>query len=171
VLVNNDTIGLVKPSRGFCQGDPLSPYLFIICAERLSSLLRYVEERGVITGTSICRGAVLVSHLLFVDDCFLFSKVKVSQSQVMNNILMVYEATSSQAINLPKSEIYCNLNALDIMKTSITNILGVQDVLETRKYLDFPSMVGRDTNATFLYIKDYVWKQINLVASVSLKSV
>jgi len=74
VLVNGEHVGPFIPGRGLRQRDPLSPYLFIICAEGLSSLIRNAEESEVISGTSICHGAPQISHLLFVDDCFLFSK-------------------------------------------------------------------------------------------------
>jgi len=76
VLVNNEKVGPIILGRGLRQGDPLSPYLFIICAEGLSSLIRDAEERNVIYGTSICRGAPPISHLLFADDCFLFFKAE-----------------------------------------------------------------------------------------------
>jgi len=47
------------------------------------------------------------------------------------------------------------------LKNTITNILGVQVVLGTSKYLGLPSMIGRDRKATFAYIKDRVWQKIN----------
>lgn len=107
VLVNGEHVGPVISGRGLRQGGPLSPYLFIICAEGLSSLIRQAEESETISGTSICRGAPLVSHLLFADDCFLFFKAEENQAQVMKNILNVYEAASGQAISLPKFLIFC----------------------------------------------------------------
>ena len=62
---------------------------------------------------------------------------------------------------MPKSEIYCNRNVPDHLKQSITNILGVQIVLGTGKYLSLPYMIGQDRNATFAYIKHRVWQKIN----------
>lgn len=157
MLVNGQQVGPVISGRGLRQGDPLSPYLFIICAEGLSSLIRDVESRGQLTGTKVCRRAPLVSHLLFADDCFLFFRANKQQATVLKNILCTYELASRQAISLPKSEIYCSRNVLDSLKLNITNILGVQLVLGTSKYLGLPSMISRDHKATFAYIKDRVW--------------
>jgi len=65
VFVNGDGIGLWDPGRGLRQGDPLSPYLFIICVEGLSVLLKKLESRGDIHGIKVCRGAPILTHLLF----------------------------------------------------------------------------------------------------------
>jgi hypothetical protein len=50
VLVNGNPVGCFKPSRGLRQGDQISPYLFLLCAETLSSLLFKAENKGFITG-------------------------------------------------------------------------------------------------------------------------
>ena len=46
VSVNGELVDPITPKRGLRQGDPFSPYLFILCAEGLSSLMKQVEERG-----------------------------------------------------------------------------------------------------------------------------
>lgn len=45
-LVNGKPGLLVTPTRGLRQGNPLSPYIFLLCAEGLSSMLNQVERRG-----------------------------------------------------------------------------------------------------------------------------
>jgi hypothetical protein len=168
VIVNEEMVGPIIPGRGLRQGDPLSPYLFIICAEGLSALIRQAEARGDIHGTKICRNAPIISHLLFADDCFLFFRADEHEAQTMKDILATYEAASGQAISLPKSEIFCSRNVHQGVKNVITNILGVQAVLGTGKYLGLPSMVGRSKKATFNFIKDRVWRKINSWSSKSL---
>jgi hypothetical protein len=72
ILVNGDPKGYVKPSRGLRLGDPLSLYLFLICAEGLTALLWKAEREKVIQGISISRGGPRVSHLFFADDSLIF---------------------------------------------------------------------------------------------------
>jgi hypothetical protein len=168
IVVNNNTTEPITPSRGLRQGDPLSPYLFIICAEGLSSLMKQAEARGDIHGVKICRNAPIVSHLLFADDCFLFFRASNAEAEVMKNILATYEAASGQTINFQKSEIFCSRNVPGNIQTSISNLLGVNAVLGTGKYLGLPSMIGRSKKAVFSFIKDRVWKKINSWSSKSL---
>ena len=55
VLINGKPYGLIHPSRGIRQGDPLLPYLFLLCTEGFTSLLQKAELEGIIHGVSICR--------------------------------------------------------------------------------------------------------------------
>jgi hypothetical protein len=72
ILINGESVGPINSGRGLRQGDPLSPYLFILCAEGLTTLIKKYEGRGDIHGIKVCLGAPSLSHLLFADDCFLF---------------------------------------------------------------------------------------------------
>jgi len=166
VLVNGTQVSPIIPGRGLRQGDPLSPYLFIICAEGLSSLIRDAEIRGVLTVTKVCRQAPSVSHLLFANDCFLFFIANEDQAHVMKNILSTYELASGQAIRLPKPEIYCSRNVPDDLKANITDILGVQVVLVTGKYLAEIAMLLLLTSRIM-----FGRKSTHGVVSVSLKQV
>ena len=58
VLSNGEPRGHITPTRGIKQGDPLSLYLFLLCAEGLSSLLRQATVLGQLHGIASCRGGV-----------------------------------------------------------------------------------------------------------------
>ena len=65
VLINGEPKGMIVPSRGLRQRDPISPYLFLLCTEGLSAMLKKEENEGYIKGVAVSRGALSVSH------CFL----------------------------------------------------------------------------------------------------
>jgi hypothetical protein len=50
VRLNNELSDFIYPTRGLCQGDPLSPYFFLLCVEGLSSLVKFEENEGNILG-------------------------------------------------------------------------------------------------------------------------
>ena len=75
VLVNDTPTEFFSTFRGLRQGDPLSPYLFVLIMEAFSSLISRAEDKGFIRGFKVmgrCGERVSVSHLLFADDTLLF---------------------------------------------------------------------------------------------------
>lgn len=46
ILINRHTIDMVKPERGLKQGGPLSPYLYLLYAEGIPSILKRVVYLG-----------------------------------------------------------------------------------------------------------------------------
>ena len=72
VLINGEPQGYISPSRGLKQGDPLSPYLFLLCVEGLFSLIRKVMETKHLHGILSCKNGVCISHLLFANNSLIF---------------------------------------------------------------------------------------------------
>jgi hypothetical protein len=165
-LVNFEKVCPIHPGRGLRQGDPLSPYLFILVAEGLTSLINKAMASGDLHGVKICRGAPTVSHLLFADDCFIFCRSNLSETRKLMEILKTYENASGQEINLSKSEIFFSRNISQAAQKDLSELMGVRHVMGTGTYLGVPSMVGRSKKATFAYIKDRIWRKIRLIHEV-----
>ena len=72
IFINGKPYGNLLPSRGLRQGDPLSPYLFILCAEGFTALLEKAIQERRINVVSICKRAPRLTNLLFADDSLLF---------------------------------------------------------------------------------------------------
>lgn len=106
-IVHGDKdMGPIIPSRGIRQGNPLAPYLFIICAEGLSALIHKYESKQWIRGIKICRRAPVISHMLFVDDSYFYCKAETSEARRVLELLAAYEKASGQKINATKSSIF-----------------------------------------------------------------
>ena len=95
-LVNGVPSGLITPTRGLRQGDPLSPYLFLLCAEGLSALLRKAEHEKRIQRLTISRGGPCISHLFFADDSVIFCRATIDECQVLQDIQQIYERASGR---------------------------------------------------------------------------
>ena len=110
VRINGKAYGNVIPSRGLCQGDPLSPYLFLICAKGFTSLLAKAELDGRLHGVAVCRTAPQITNLLFAEDSLIFCQANKDEVQVVSDTLQLYAEASGQCINLEISSAYFSSN-------------------------------------------------------------
>ena len=94
VLVNGDPCGMIFPTRGIRQRDPLSPFLFLLCTEGLNGLIKKADLQGDIHGYSLCRRGPKLMHLLFADDSLIFYRAIMECNKV--DILKVYKEASGQ---------------------------------------------------------------------------
>ncbi|KAL9457786.1 hypothetical protein AB3S75_006771 [Citrus x aurantiifolia] len=161
VIRDGKEIGPIVPSRGLRQGDPLLPYLFILCAKGLSALIRKNERAGLLHGVKVARGAPIVSHLFFADDCFLFFKANNSEAHVIKRILGVYGQGSGQMVNFSKSSISFSSNVKEDVKEQLCHILEVNATANHGTYLGLPSFVGRNKKEVFSSIRDRVWQKLH----------
>ena len=75
ILVNGGMLDSFEPSKGIRQGDSLSSYIFILCMENLSHLIKQKCVEGAWVPLKASWDNLEFSHLLFADDIILFSKV------------------------------------------------------------------------------------------------
>ena len=110
ILVNGEPQGMISPTRGIRQGDPLSPYLFLFCAKGLNTILRRVADNGEIHGFSLCRRGPKLTHLFFADDCLLFCRSTLEECEKIKELLATYEVVSGQVVNKEKTTLFFSQN-------------------------------------------------------------
>lgn len=159
-ILNGTVCGRIIPGRGIRQGDPLSPLLFVMCAQGLSSLLHKGVEKGEITGIKCGRSGPIVSHLLFADDSLLFFKASTTGSHAVKQVLQKYADASGQLINFQKSAITFSPSVREMQSQEIRNLLNVPMVEGHAMYLGLPTYSMRRKTFQFGYIRDKVLKRI-----------
>ena len=94
ILVNGGKLDSFAPSRGIRQGDPLSPYLFILCMEYLGYLIEEKCIDGSWSPIKASRRNVGISHLIFTDDLILFTEINDEACEAISNVLQTFCAES-----------------------------------------------------------------------------
>ena len=149
----------VIPSRGVRQGDPLSPYLFILCLERLSLKLEEAVRDKLLHPISF-RGRVRLSHLFFTDDIFLFIHAKAKDCTKLSHILQEFCATSGQLMSVTKSHLWFSPNTPRHCKDQVTGILRVPTMNHIGTYLGTPIFTSRRTTSSYQYFVDKIRMKI-----------
>ena len=154
LLVNGTLASSFKPSQGLRQGDPLSLYLFLFCANILSIALLQAERHKQLQGVKIGRNGLSFTHLLIADDSLLFFK---NDNRPVNNsraILDWYCSISSQKINLAKSDLYCSPNMAAVDQETLASTLQVNLVQDPTKYLGMNFKMRGNRYVDFQFLVD-----------------
>ena len=132
VLINGEPKGLMYPSQGIRQGDPLSPFLFLLCMEGLHGLINSAVRRGDIKGFLLCRGGPELTHLLFTDDSLLFCRATLEECEKVLQILESYKQASGQKVNRNKTAFFFFFSKAtsDTVKLAIKTTMGLQEIIE-----------------------------------------
>jgi len=150
LIVNDEVCGFFKPSRGIQQGDPLSPYLFLICMEVLTRVLRTAQissESGI--GFKIASRAKKLPCLLFADDSLLFCRTNLETCRRLSNVLSKFCHSSGQLINFHKSSLTFSKNATTHDKQIVSSVFNITQQSSLGKYLSCPVFQGRPNKVTF----------------------
>jgi len=160
VLINGSPYGQFEPTRGLRQGDPLSPSLFILCVDVLSTLMTQETLEGKIQAIRISNGGPAVSHLLFADDSLFFLKAHQKNSTNLLQIFDEYKETSGPLINFAKSSITFGSRVFQHTREGIMKTLKIPNNCGGGKYLGLPEQFGGRKKEMLQYIHDQVRKRI-----------
>lgn len=150
ILINGVPTPVFKPKRGIRQGDPLSPYLFILCADVLSGLITKYHDDNKLHGISIANNAPTLSHLTFADDSMVFCRANKSEAQNLMEIFADYQSISGQKINLNKSEMVFNSNLNQTIQTEFQQYMTIKITNNIDKYLGLPTQVLKNQIFNFI---------------------
>lgn len=137
VAINGELCGYFKGTKGLRQGDPLSPYLFVLCIEVFSQLLRAKYTDGSI-GYHPKASDPAVSHLAFADDIMVFFDGSRSSLQNISEVFDAFSRWSGLTMNKEKTELYAG--GLNQSETSDLTSLGFTLGSLPIRYLGLPLM-------------------------------
>ncbi|KAH0765964.1 hypothetical protein KY285_001835 [Solanum tuberosum] len=139
VLVNGEPVGFFPSGRDLRQGNPLSPFLFVLAMEGFDSMMRRAIQHKRINGFQIggVRGQYKeICHLLYADDTVIFCEPTEEQISHIRLLLLFFESTSGLKVNWRKSNLFPIKEVLNIQ--SLADILGCKVEHLPTVYLGIP---------------------------------
>lgn len=119
ILINKFPGKSFKLTRGFRQGDPLSPCLFLSC------IFHRAADSGFLKGIQISAPSPHLSHLLFADDTLIFLRASKVKCENTAHLLKAYCHAQGQEVNLQKSVVYLSANTPDEIRDYLYAMLDM----------------------------------------------
>ena len=123
LLINGGKTKSFIPSRGLRQGDPLSPYPFILSQDILSRIIENQFNEGGLSGVKASIGSPTITHVMYADDIVMFSKATRNEASNLNHCIEKYCKWSGQLVNRNKSGLYFSKHTQKPVIRSIKQLL------------------------------------------------
>lgn len=156
LIWNGKRLPTFAPTRGLRQGDPLSPYLFVLCMEKLSLAINEAVQDKKWLPVRISRNGPSFSHLLFADDVLLFSKARCSQARVIEDIFYRFGQHSGLKVNPSKSRAFFFAGVHRSKKDKMCSITSIRHTDSLGQYLGFPLFNGRVRKEDFNFLLEKI---------------
>ncbi|KAI0530979.1 hypothetical protein KFK09_000528 [Dendrobium nobile] len=160
LLINGNRSPWIRAYSGFRQGCPLSPYLFILCSQLISSMFQINDSIGI----QISPNGPKISHLLYADDIIIFSEAKLNMVKKIKGLVKKFCDWTGQKVNNEKSLILCGNSVKRRRKNEISKIMGFKLVKEFN-YLGIKITLRRLKKSDFQFIIDKVLKMLSVWGS------
>ena len=134
IIINGSATKPFRMEHGLRQGDPLSPFLFVLVVDVLNRLLSKAVSCGLVEGIEVGSHRVGLSHLQFADDTILFAPSKKEVLVSLRHILGYFGLMSGLNINYEKLAII-PLNCNDAVVFDLSRSLQCEVLSLSVKYL------------------------------------
>ncbi|KAH9680279.1 putative ribonuclease H protein [Citrus sinensis] len=161
ILWNRECTEEFVPSRGIRQGDPISPYIFVLCIERLSHKIHRAVNTGTWRPIRLSQRGTPITHVFFADDLLLFAEASCTQAAVINDVLNTFCVSLGTEVNKQKSQVLFSKNVKPCNVRNIGTTLGFFVTMDLGNYLGMPLLHSRVSKATYHGILEKVERKLN----------
>ncbi|GKD27166.1 putative RNA-directed DNA polymerase, eukaryota, reverse transcriptase zinc-binding domain protein [Tanacetum coccineum] len=166
VIVNGPLTKEFKIQKGLRQGDPLSPFLFIIAMEAFHVTIQEAKANNIFEGIQVGYNNVDVSHLQFADDALIMGKWSIENAKNICRILRCFHMSSGLKVNFSKSKFF-GIGVLTTDTNNFASFLNFQPSSLLCIYLGLPiganmnrGCGGLGINSTSYTLQPSPWKWI-----------
>jgi hypothetical protein len=159
VLVNGSPTEDFTVGRGLRQGDPLSPFLFLIAAEGLAGLMRRAVALGKFKGYQVSDN-IQFQMLQFADDTIILGEGTRENLWTIKTLLRSFELVSGLKINFIKSKLY-GVNVVPSFLEVGSAFLSCRSDTLPFKFLGIPVGANPRRRATWKSIVEKMEKRLS----------
>lgn len=145
LMINKGVTKPFKAKRGIRQGDPMSPYLFVLAMEYLGRELCQLQENRDFNFHPRCRQLESI-HICFADDLLMYCRADLISLKLLNNAFNRFLKVTDLQANLDKSFLYV-AGVPEHTKQSLLMELGFVEGSLPFRYLGVP-LASRKLNVT-----------------------
>lgn len=111
----------------------MSPYLFVMCMDKLTHLIAQSVVEGEWKGLKAGRNGPVITHLMFADNLLVFGQANVNQMATTLRVLNQFCSILGQEINQQKTSLMFSKNVKRDLRDELVTISGLEGILESQR--------------------------------------